>query len=133
MTKITQPTPVRARLNTGETVDLVHDDCECVKMHDGIPHWLHMDKTIERMNRQRLNDSISNCNLMFHWFAEAEIRRLQEKERNMTNGRIEAILWPNAVDRHDQMDLAVELLRNLEQAYCAYNEHVNRRLNEVAP
>lgn len=45
-------TVIRARLTTGEVVELARD-CSCV-IHDG-PHWLHMDDVDKSLNR-RLRD-----------------------------------------------------------------------------
>jgi hypothetical protein len=78
-----------ARLKTGEVI-VLKKDCECV-IHDG-PHWLHMDDLDKRLNAPLRARAMQGESLAFHAYAEAELRRLDEKRRNMERQHIVEII-----------------------------------------
>lgn len=81
---------IRARLQNGETVPL-EKDCGCV-IHDG-PHWLHMDDVDERLNRPLRERAMRGESMVvIQAYAQAELRRLREKGREMARRNIVEIL-----------------------------------------
>lgn len=65
-------------------------DCDCV-IHDG-PHWLHMDDVDKRLNAPLRERAMKGEPLAFKAYAEAELRRLGEKRREMERQNIVEIL-----------------------------------------
>ena len=65
-------------------------ECGCI-IHPGQTHEEHMDELDKRLNREMIERAIVNKTVtpaLYRAFCEAEIRRLQEKERNMRLGKI---------------------------------------------
>jgi len=62
------------RVLTGQQMaDL--DNCGCVGMHDGIPHWIHMDELFHSMNLKMLEKQSFLTSIAF---AREESDRLKE-------------------------------------------------------
>lgn len=53
-TTTTESPAIKAKLKTGEIVDL-KNDCGCV-LHNG-PHWLHMDDVDKSLNQRLLENN----------------------------------------------------------------------------
>lgn len=65
-------------------------ECGCI-IHPGKTHEEHMDELDRQMNRETLEKAAKEGRItpgFWNWFCESEIRRLQEKERNMQAGKI---------------------------------------------
>lgn len=86
---------MRAKLKDGAIVELVKD-CECI-IHDG-PHWLYSDgmtramldrdfrELIERIiakGAAATENEVRHCEVLFENYAERQIVRLNELQRNM--------------------------------------------------
>jgi hypothetical protein len=94
---------IRARLNTGEVVEL-RKDCGCLdEIHSG-PHWLHMNDFRRRQNEGAIRSAIDRAEksgdiiaimqaqALIHKVGAEEIARLEEKERMMRHAGIEEII-----------------------------------------
>ena len=74
------------------------DDCGCVGMHDGIPHWIHMDNLVHSMNKPMLdrgNDEkldYSQRLLSLLGFATEEKARLAELFYQMKKYKVARII-----------------------------------------
>lgn len=86
---------IRAKLESGETVVLEKDCGCCDEIHIG-PHWLHMNDFDRAVNEEQLKaaDKSHNSALFLHG-AQAEVRRLADKERQMRQRGIVEIIRPD--------------------------------------
>ena len=72
------------------THSIPNPDCGCV-IHPNQTHEEHMDQLDREMNRETLEKAVKEGRVtpaLWNWFCNAEMLRLQDKERNMKLGKI---------------------------------------------